>query len=173
MQANPALVLNADYRPISTFPLSLLTWQDAVTAVVKKHVHVLAEYDKVVRSPTSEMRLPSVVAMRDYVPIKKRVAFTRQNVFLRDRFRCQYCGSGEARLTFDHVVPRSRGGATSWTNIVAACDACNVRKSNKADMQPMKVPREPTAGELLALKRAYLPKVLHESWLDYLDLDAA
>lgn len=165
----PALVLNADYRPISFFPLSLMTWQEAITAVWKDHVDVVAEYDKVVRSPSIEMRLPSVVAVREYIPIHNRVAFTRMNVFLRDRFRCQYCGE-ETKLTFDHVVPRSKGGETTWTNIVAACDACNSRKASRTDMQPMKVPREPTAKELIALKKAFLPKQLHHTWLDYLDL---
>ena len=93
MQAHPALVLNADFRPLSYFPLSLLSWQDAITAVFKDHVSVVAEYDKWVSSPSTKMRLPSVVALRDYVPMPKRVAFTRFNVFLRDRFRCQYCGN--------------------------------------------------------------------------------
>jgi 5-methylcytosine-specific restriction endonuclease McrA len=101
--AHPALVLNADYRPLSYFPLSLLSWKDTITAMVKGHLTVVAEYDEVVRSPSTEIRLPSVVALRDYVPVAKRVAFTRNNVFLRDRFRCQYCGE-ETKLTFDHVV---------------------------------------------------------------------
>ena len=65
MQAHPALVLNADFRPLSYFPLSLLSWQDAITAVFKDHVSVVAEYDKWVSSPSTKMRLPSVVALRD------------------------------------------------------------------------------------------------------------
>jgi 5-methylcytosine-specific restriction endonuclease McrA len=92
MQAHPALMLNADFRPLSYFPLSLLSWQDAITAVFKDHVSVVAEYDKWVSSPSTKIRLPSVVALREYIPMPKRVAFTRFNVFLRDRFRCQYCG---------------------------------------------------------------------------------
>ncbi len=170
MQDTPALVLNADFRPMSLFPLSLMSWQDTITAVVKDHVTVVAEYDKVIRSPSIEMKLPSVIAVREYVPMARRVAFTRTNVFLRDRFKCQYCGD-EGKLTFDHVVPRSAGGATSWTNIVAACDDCNARKANRTDMQPMKVPREPAPHELMALKRAYLPKYLHETWLEFIDVD--
>lgn len=168
----PCLVLNADFRPLNLFPLSTKPWQEAVKNIYEGTMSVVAEYDQVVRSPSIAMRLPSVVAMRTYVPIKHRVAFTRRNVFLRDRFRCQYCGE-EAALTFDHVVPRSKGGETSWTNIVAACDPCNLLKGNKLDMQPMKVPREPTPQELKALTRAFLPKVLHASWLDYLPADLA
>ena len=91
MHAHPALVLNADFRPLSYFPLSLLPWQDAVSAIVADKISVVAEYDIVARSPSTEIRLPSVVALRQYQPMSRRVAFTRFNVFLRDRLKCQYC----------------------------------------------------------------------------------
>src|SRR6266851_4487931 len=108
MQAHPALVLNADFRPLSYFPLSVMPWQVAVAAVVKDTVAVVAHYDKWVRSPSTRIQLPSVVALRAYLPVPTRVAFTRFNVFLRDRFRCQYCGGKLAAkdLTFEHVIPR-------------------------------------------------------------------
>ena len=104
----------------------------------------------------------------------KRVAFTRFNVFLRDRFRCQYCGGtfSAKDLTFEHVIPRSKGGETSWTNIVAACDPCNVKKDNRTNMKPLRAPFVPTAGELMAAKRAFPPGYLHETWLDFLYWDA-
>lgn len=170
---NPALVLNADFRPLSYFPLSLLSWQDAVQAVISAKVSVVAEYDKVARSPSVEVRLPSVVALRVYQPSPKRVAFTRFNVFLRDRFKCQYCGEPFAAvdLTFDHVVPRCRGGQTSWTNVVAACSPCNGRKDKFTTMQPLTAPKMPTPQELLAAKRASPPNHLHESWRDFLYWD--
>lgn len=164
----PALVLNADYRPLNLYPLSLLNWEDTIKVVVKGHVRVVDHYDRVVRSPSVEMRLPSVIAMLKYEKVKDRAAFTRANVFLRDRFKCQYCGSDDAKLTFDHVIPRSKGGETKWTNIVAACDPCNLRKGCGQDMQPMKVPREPTSAELLALKRALPTRLLHPTWLNWL-----
>lgn len=171
---NPALVLNADFRPLSYFPLSLVSWQDAVTAVFKDHVTVVAEYDKWIHSPSTKMKLPSVVAIRDYVPTPKRVAFTRFNVFLRDRFKCQYCGNHfpASRLTFEHVLPRSKGGETSWTNIVAACDRCNTVKDCRTDMRPLRSPFVPTPGDLLKAKRAYPPNYLHNTWLDFLYWDA-
>jgi 5-methylcytosine-specific restriction endonuclease McrA len=174
MQDHPALVLNADFRPLSTFPLSLLSWQDAVTAVFKEHVTVVAEYDRVISSPSTSMRLPSVVAVRDYVRMPRRVAFTRFNVFLRDRFRCQYCGESfpASELTFEHVVPRSKGGETSWTNIVAACDPCNVKKDDRLDIKPLRAPFVPTAHDLMKAKRAFPPGYLHETWLDFLYWDA-
>jgi 5-methylcytosine-specific restriction endonuclease McrA len=88
----PALVLNADFRPLSYFPLSIWPWQDAVKAVFADRVSVLSEYDAEVRSPSVAMRLPSVIALKDFVQTERRPAFTRFNVFLRDAFQCQYCG---------------------------------------------------------------------------------
>ena len=126
----PALVLNADYRPLSYYPLSLWPWQEAVKAVWMDRVTIAAEYDQTVRSQRMEMRIPSVVVLKDYVKPRKRVAFTRFNLFLRDEFTCQYCGS-KHDLTFDHVVPRALGGVTSWENVVAACAPCNLRKGSK------------------------------------------
>jgi 5-methylcytosine-specific restriction endonuclease McrA len=175
MRAHPALVLNADFQPLSYFPLSLMPWGRAVKAVVEATHSVVAEYDTVVRSPSTRMRLPSVLALRQYHPVPRRVAFTRFNVFLRDRFRCQYCGETHASpdLTFDHVIPKCRGGATSWDNVVAACSPCNTRKDNSTAMKPLRMPREPSARELMAAKRAFPPNYLHETWRDYLYWDAA
>jgi 5-methylcytosine-specific restriction endonuclease McrA len=171
--AHQALVLNADFRPMSYFPLSLLCWQDAVHAVFNERVAVVAEYDAWVRSPSTRIRLPSVVALRKYQPTARRVAFTRFNVFLRDRFKCQYCGEtfASSALTFEHVIPRSRGGQTCWSNIVTACVPCNARKGSSMRMKPRRPPREPTTSELLAAKRTFAPNHLHESWLDYLYWD--
>ena len=107
LKSHPALVLNADYRPLSYYPLSLWPWQEAVKAAWLDRVDIVAEYDEVVRSPSTEIRIPSVVVLKDYVKPQKRVAFTRFNLFLRDEFSCQYCGS-RGDLTFDHVVPRAR-----------------------------------------------------------------
>src|SRR5262249_56228507 len=98
----PALVLNADFRPLSYYPLSLWSWQDTIKAVFLERVNIVEEYDHAVRSPTIEMRLPSVVSLKTYVKPSSHPAFTRFNVFLRDRFSCQYCGSRDD-LTFDHL----------------------------------------------------------------------
>lgn len=170
----PALVLNADYCPLSYYPLSLWCWEDVVKAVVQDRVDVVSTYDKVVRSPTTEIRLPSVVSLKAYVEQDRNPAFTRFNVFLRDGFVCQYCGSGHD-LTFDHVVPRSRGGRTTWENILTACAACNLRKGGRtpeeAGMPPRRAAYRPNAWELQAAGRRFPPHHLHESWLDYLYWD--
>ena len=126
----PALVLNADYRPLSYYPLSLWPWQEAIKAAFLDRVQIVAEYDAVVHSQRREFRIPSVVVLKEFVRPQKRVAFTRFNLFLRDEFCCQYCGA-KGDLTFDHVLPRSRGGITSWENVVAACSPCNLRKGSR------------------------------------------
>ncbi|MBN7784058.1 HNH endonuclease [Ponticoccus gilvus] len=175
LKQHPALVLNADYRPLSYYPLSLWPWQDAVKAAFLDRVDIVAEYDEVVRSPSMSIRIPSVVVLKDFVKPRKRVAFTRFNLFLRDEFRCQYCGA-KSELTFDHVVPRASGGITSWENVVAACAPCNLRKGSKslrqAKMSLYKTPRPPSAGELLNMGRRFPPNHLHESWMDFLYWDA-
>ncbi|MAN74261.1 MAG: HNH endonuclease [Henriciella sp.] len=170
----PALVLNADFRPLSYYPLSLWPWQDVVKAVFLDRVDIIAEYDTVVRSPSFEMRLPSVIALREFVRQDRSPAFTRFNVFLRDGFQCVYCGAHE-ELTFDHVVPRSRGGRTSWTNIVAACSPCNLKKGGRmptdAGMVPHRKPVRPTNYQLQEIGRRFPPNHLHETWMDYLYWD--
>lgn len=174
-RSHSALVLNADFRPLSYYPLSLWSWQDSVKAAYLDRVNVVSEYDHVVRSPTVELRLPSVVVLREYVKPSKASAFTRFNLFLRDEFSCQYCGAS-SELTFDHVVPRSRGGRTSWDNVVAACSACNLRKGaripSECGLSLKRRPAEPTSEELLNKGRKFPPNYLHESWLDFLYWDA-
>lgn len=177
MRQFPALVLNADFRPLSYFPLSLWSWQDAIKAVVLDRVSVLSEYDTMVHSPSQAMRLPSVIALKEYIPGARRPAFTRFNVFLRDRFECQYCGGDYPApdLTFDHVVPRSRGGRTTWENVVTACSCCNLRKGSRMPrecrMWPRQSPRQPTSWELQDNGRGFPPNYLHQSWRDYLYWD--
>ena len=172
---NPALVLNADYRPLSYYPLSLWSWQDSVKAAYLDRVNVLSEYDEVVRSPSSEFRLPSVVALRSFVRPSKAAAFTRFNLFLRDEFSCQYCGS-KGELTFDHVTPKSKGGRTEWRNVVAACPDCNLKKGARllrdCNLTLLRNPVEPTSEQLLNVGRKFPPNFLHESWMDFLYWDA-
>ena len=175
LKHKPALVLNADYRPLSYYPLSLWPWQDAIKAAWLDRVNIVAEYDDVVHSPSTTIKIPSVVVLKDYVKPQKRVAFTRFNLFLRDQFECQYCGA-TGDLTFDHVVPRARGGVTSWENVVAACSKCNLKKGarslKQAGLSLKKPPRQPGSEELRNLGRNFPPHHLHESWMDFLYWDA-
>lgn len=174
---SPALVLNADYQPLSYFPLSLWAWQDAVKAVFLNRVNIVSQYDRTVRSPNKEFNIPSVIALKNYVSLDRRPAFTRFNVFLRDKFCCQYCGVQLPLegFTFDHVIPRSRGGRTTWENVVTACSSCNLKKgnslSNECAMHPKKQPVQPSTRQLQVLGRSFPPQYLHKSWQDYLYWD--
>jgi 5-methylcytosine-specific restriction endonuclease McrA len=173
----PALVLNADFRPLSYFPLSLWSWQETVKAVFLERVNIISEYDERVHSPTWEMRLPSVISLKEYIPAARRPAFTRFNVFLRDRFSCQYCNTAfpSHELTFDHVIPRSRGGRTTWSNVVTACSSCNLLKGSRlpheSGMYPRYRPLQPTTHALQENGRGFPPNFLHQSWRDFLYWD--
>ncbi len=174
----PALVLNADFRPLSYFPLSLWSWQEAVKAVFLERVNVVSEYDRTVHSPSMDLRLPSVISLKEYVPSLRKPAFTRFNVFLRDNFACQYCQTHfpTQDLTFDHVLPRSRGGRTTWDNVVTACSPCNLKKGYKllkhAGLGLQHLPEQPTNFDLQRNGRQFPPNYLHESWRDFLYWDS-
>ncbi|MGU9962411.1 MAG: HNH endonuclease [Candidatus Puniceispirillales bacterium WSBS_2018_MAG_OTU23] len=174
----PALALNADFRPLSYFPLSLWSWQDTIKAVFLGRVTIISEYDSYVHSSSMRMRLPSVIALKDYIQQTSTPTFTRFNVFLRDRFNCQYCNREfpAIGLTFDHVIPRSKGGLTTWGNVVAACGRCNLLKANKlpneCGMIPRIAPKQPTTWQLQESGRGFPPNHLHHSWRDYLYWDS-
>ncbi len=173
----PALALNADFRPLNYFPLSLWSWQDTIRAVWSDRVTIISQYDQQISSPSITINLPSVIALKEYVPQRRNPAFTRFNVFLRDGFSCQYCGGGfkASELTFDHVMPKSLGGRTLWANVVTACGPCNLRKANKMSaqcgMHPRATPIAPNIWQLQQNGRAFPPNYLHVSWHDYLYWD--
>ena len=173
----PALVLNADFQPLSYLPLSIWSWQEAIKAIFQERVFIVAQYNRKVRSPSVTMPLPSVIALKFYVSMNRTPAFTRFNVFLRDHFRCQYCNLKlpAHNLTFDHVLPKSKGGRTSWENVVTACQQCNLRKGSKvlecSGLSLVSHPTRPSFQKLQNYGRRYPPNFLHESWTDYLYWD--
>lgn len=119
----PALVLNADYQPLSFTPLSLWSWQEAVKAVFRGKVTVVDVYENVkIRGVSLEIPLPSVIALNEYVSNHKAIpAFTKRNVYLRDEYKCQYCNGqffSQNDLSIDHVHPRCKGGRLHWENAV-------------------------------------------------------
>lgn len=174
----PALLLNADWQPVSVHPLSTMNWQDAIKAVFQEKVEVVKEYDYEIHSGHAAWRLPSVVVLKDYIKRDTVPTFNRYNIYLRDDFTCQYCGVKKRTqdLTFDHVVPRSMGGKTSWTNVVAACSPCNFKKAakplSKSGFRLMTAPREPSVWELYLRGRKLPQDHLHETWRDYLYWDS-
>ena len=170
----PALVLNADYRPLSYYPLSLWSWQDSVKSVFLDRVTIVNNYDRIIRSPSFNMKLPSVIALKSFIKPQSSPSFTRFNVFLRDKFLCQYCRSDQ-ELTFDHLLPRSKGGQTNWHNVVTACSSCNVQKGGRllknSDMTLNQVPFQPSMEDLHKNGKHFPPNFLHKSWMDYLYWD--
>jgi len=170
----PALVLNADYRPLSYYPLSLWCWQDSIKSVFLDRVTIVNNYDRIIRSPSFSIKLPSVIALKNYINPQSNPNFTRFNVFLRDKFTCQYCGD-KKDLTFDHLLPKPKGGITDWENVVTACSTCNVKKGGRRHTQSGMVlnrkPFRPTVDDLHENGKNFPPNFLHESWMDYLYWD--
>jgi 5-methylcytosine-specific restriction endonuclease McrA len=139
------LLLSQAYEPLNT-----ISWQDAITKLFMGKVEVVEEYDKEIRSTSLVIKMPAVVRLINaFRRHRKRVRYSKTNVFARDRWRCQYCGTkgNMNTLTIDHVVPRSQGGRTLWENVVTACEDCNAKKANrtpeKAGMQLRTTPFRP------------------------------
>lgn len=174
------LVLNADGRPLSTWPLNLISAQDAVTATWLDKAVVVEEWPGAYfRSPSTTIAVPKTMMLRSYASIGSAPKFCRRSILLRDNYRCQYCGQEfpDGELTYDHVVPRSRGGKTEWANIVSACVACNKAKRDAlprfsgrklSGLRPLKPPRAPTASELLRAGLRFLPNDVRECWGEFL-----
>jgi 5-methylcytosine-specific restriction endonuclease McrA len=128
------LVLNMTYEPVCRVP-----WQRAITLLFNGKVEVVDEYeDHPIRSVTFEIKMPAVVRFLKLLRRRKPVVrFSRENVYARDRGRCQYCARKVTRseATYDHVVPRKLGGHTGWANIVIACVGCNQKKGGRTPEQ--------------------------------------
>jgi len=146
------LLLNSTFEP-----LKVVTWKKAVIMSMVGKVEVVEEYDRLIRGVSFAFRLPAVIRLHRF--IQKRtpfVKFSRQNLYVRDRRTCQYCGTPfECKdLTYDHVVPRSRGGQTEWNNVVTCCTACNLKKGGRtpeeAGMSLIRRPKTPIWMPLLA-----------------------
>jgi len=162
------LLLNITYEP-----LRIINWKKAITLMLLGKVEVLEEYGREIRSVSFTIKLPSVVRLLRLVKRPKSpVKFSRQNIYARDKYRCQYCGQkfSSEELTYDHVVPRSRGGKTEWENIVTCCVDCNRRKGGRtpseAGMKLIKKPEKPTWIPALRITIGF--REVPQSWRDYL-----
>ena len=159
------LVLNATYEPIN-----VCTVRRAVVLLLKAKAEVVESGDRDLHSETATLRRPAVIRLTHYVRVPRdthRRKITRRAVFARDGWECQYCGSGSS-LTVDHVIPRSKGGTSDWTNIVASCAPCNRRKSDHlphvANMHPRRAPREPSPHVFIHVAAPRIPA----SWRPWL-----
>ena len=162
------LVLNASYMP-----LGMVTWMKAICLLWQDKAEVVEAGERIVRSPSLEMQVPSIVRLTSQVPFhRRRTRLSRTNLLRRDDYTCQYCGKRlpASELNMDHVIPRSRGGRPSWTNIVTACVKDNHRKGSKtpaeAGMRLLREPRKPSWSVADEIRLA-VPAV-PESWKIYL-----
>ncbi|UCH85801.1 MAG: HNH endonuclease [Candidatus Latescibacterota bacterium] len=162
------LVLNASFEP-----LNVINWRRALKLVFLQKVEVLQESEREVRSAKLAMRVPAVVRLIRFVRFRRwDVKFSRENIYTRDKYRCQYCGEKlDARdLTCDHVVPRSKGGQTEWTNIVTCCRPCNRKKGGlspeEAGIRLIKRPSRPSW--LVGFQSRFSTHDPPASWREYL-----
>lgn len=164
------LLLNACGNPISSFPVSTISWQRAVKLYFLDKVDIIESYDNwKINSPSMSMHVPATVITKDFYRPKHNVCFNRPNLAMRDEFKCQYCGNEHKydNLTIDHVIPRSHGGRTHWENCVIACKRCNNNKGSKL-ISPRRKPEEPSYYRMAALRSRFPFQVKHASWLDYI-----
>ena len=116
------------------FPVRIISWQKAMILLLTGRAEVVTEYDdKLIRSTSKSFSLPKILRLYNKHHKRRQVKFSRINVFLRDNYTCQYCYKHFkfSELTFDHVHPISKGGETSWKNIVTCCKKCNSQKGSK------------------------------------------
>jgi 5-methylcytosine-specific restriction endonuclease McrA len=159
------LVLNATFEPIN-----VCTVRRAVVLLLKDKAEILERADWELHSESSTVARPMVIRLVSYVRIPRdthRRKITRRAVFARDDWTCQYCGA-RSNLTVDHVVPRSKGGPSTWENIVASCAPCNRRKGSalprQAGMQLAREPRTPSPHVFIQVASPTIPAV----WQQYL-----
>jgi 5-methylcytosine-specific restriction endonuclease McrA len=168
MQNEQTLMLDQGYAPVGIIP-----WQRAMQMLFLNKCEVVEEYDHEIKTTYLVIKVPAVVRLLGKVRRKKKlVKFSRVNIYGRDGYQCQFCGIrlpiGE--LTYDHVIPRSQGGKTEWTNIVSCCSDCNQQKANRtpeqAKMKLLKVPIQPVdlPAIVIPLSRTNVP----DAWREYL-----
>jgi 5-methylcytosine-specific restriction endonuclease McrA len=160
------LVLNASYEPIN-----VCTVRRAAVLVFKSRAEVLEKGEGALHSERLAFDRPCVIRLMRYVRIPRDVhrrKITRKAVLARDAYTCQYCGRQAPGLTVDHVIPRSRGGSSSWENIVASCAPCNRKKGNRlpreAKMRPTNHPRPPGPTVFIRIASPRIPL----AWEPYL-----
>lgn len=177
MALKPVLVLNADFNPLSVIPLSTCSWQDAMSQYFKGKCDIAATYDTwLIRSEKLSLKVPAVIVTKEFKRVGRRVQFSKENIALRDGYRCSYCNldllaNKHIKFNFDHVLPRSKGGKTDFANICLSCEDCNHSKGDNEKIVPKIPPYKPDFYELLSKVRMYPTKVLHKSWIDYLGWD--
>ncbi|MCS7253954.1 MAG: HNH endonuclease [Armatimonadota bacterium] len=161
------LVLNHNYEP-----LNLTSVRRAIVLILKGRAEVVKHNDSVIRYPSGEMAVPSVVRLSQYArrpPV--RVKLSKKSILARDNYTCQYCGYSGPGLTVDHVIPRERGGNSDWDNLVCCCVKCNIKKGNRtpeeANMHLQKMPRRPAYIPHMGYSKLMIA-LKQEEWREFL-----
>ncbi len=163
------LVLNADYTPLSV----CTTERAFLLMYLQKADIITAAEDKMLRTVQTSYPFPSVIKIKQYIHVPyKSVVLTRQNVFRRDNYCCQYCGATKD-LTLDHLIPKSKGGRSSWVNLVTACKRCNSLKGDftpeEAGLQLKRKPIRPSYITFLRISSKYV----NDDWIPFLERKAS
>lgn len=180
---DPVLVLNKNWQPVAFLPLRIVVctlMRNTACAIHPETYELLSFENWMERAPEGVRQIktssrpfpaPEVIVMKNYGDRPPRqINFNRMNLYRRDAYSCQYCGSPMSiqRLTIDHVLPKSKGGRTSWENCVAACRACNQKKSDRtpleARMRPKTPPRPP-----VWVPKIQVPDMVYPSWIPFLE----
>ena len=168
VDATRTLLLSQGYEPIK-----VISWQRAITLLTLGKVEVIEEYEDEIRAVSLVIKIPAVVRLlRAFRRFAKPVKFSRINIYARDGYKCQYCGTKctISELTYDHVVPRSQGGMTEWTNIVTCCYLCNRKKGGRtpreAGMTLLAQPSQPNWVPAVAIRISL--RSIPDAWRDYL-----
>ncbi len=162
------LVLNQSYQP-----LQFCNVRRAIILVIKEKASVIEHlHNTRIRTINKEYKVPSIIRLEKYINTRNHyVKLTKEAIFKRDNYRCQYCGADKKPLTIDHIVPKVKGGQDSWTNLVTACQKCNNLKGNKSlkqmHMTLLSKPKKPNRIHVLQSKMNFN----RDEWKTYLFLD--
>ena len=162
------LLLNITFEP-----LKVINWKKAIIMLTLGKVEVIEQYTREVHSVSFAIKLPAVVRLLRFVKRPKiPVRFSRQNIYIRDDYKCQYCGKRLTpdELTWDHVLPRAHGGKTEWKNVVTCCIKCNRKKGGRLPSEAsMVLIKKPGIPEWLPILKVTLRfKHTPQSWRDYI-----
>lgn len=154
MRKHKTLILNKAY-----YPINVVGWKDAIVLTMEEKNIVLSEYEDTVSSVNKKFRIPSVIVITDHYRPNKAMKYSKHRLFVRDGHLCAYCGHRFAKreLTVDHILPKSKGGVTSWENCISSCLACNGRKANNT----------PEEARMELLFKPYIPKYNYEYFLNW------
>lgn len=166
------LLLNSDAAPVSLIPLSVIDWRKAIKHLVEETATTLEWHDQwIVHSQRWSTPVPAVMILKEYQRPKTTIRFSKQNIFLRDQYLCQYCNAPvtSRTATLDHVLPASYGGRTAWDNCTTSCGPCNARKGNNRKIVPLRKPWKPSYFQLAEIRKKMHWDLQHPSWISYID----